>query len=191
MCYEEGAVLGWLLSYVLYYPWVVWAGFMIAGVLFRSPLLLYKSYVSGVGTWLIAWGLGTLLKWPRPPGQECDTSYAFPDVGLHVATVNTLVLLVLIVVTRSGVHYLAIVWFFGWTVLYFVAIFVNHYLTAMQLGFNIASVLMMTSFWSATYLTLVRPIIVSLGYAELSNIGLPVAPAKSARRVVSAGDSPS
>ncbi len=190
VCYEEGDVLGWLLSYVLYYPWAISIGFMIAGHLFKSPLLLYKTYVSNVGTWLYAWGFATLLKWPRPPGQECDTSYAYPDVGLHLASINSLSLLILLALTRRGVGWLSLLWFVGWIVLYYVAIIVNGYMSALQFSFNIASVLALTAFWCATYVVLVRPIATAYGYRDMSNLGEDRAPAFPPPRTIRCEVSP-
>lgn len=177
VCYEEGDVLGWLLSYVLYYPWAITIGFMVAGHLFKNPLLLYKTYVSNAGTWLYAWGFSTLLKWERPPGQECDRSYAYPDVGLHLASINSLSLLILLALTRRGVGWLSLLWFLGWMVLYYVAIVLNGYMSALQFVFNLASVLLLSSFWCATYFVLVRPILAAYGYADHSKLGTDTAPA--------------
>jgi len=164
--------LTYALAWVLLYPYVVWVGFFIAGFVLFSPILMYVSKVSSIGTYLISWGLQVLLDIRRPHHQDCEQSLAVPDTRFVIGVVNILTVLGIVVTTRKSIHPWVVLSFVLATVLYFVAVTVNQYLSPIQFMLSFGLSLSMSAFWIATYGIVVRPILIAWGYRDLSLLGI-------------------
>lgn len=170
-CYDDNDWLEWVFSYVLFYPTIVWGGFFVCGFIFSSPVLLYISKVSGLFTLGVCYGLARLLRFKRPPGQDCAKWYAFPDVPTVVSTVNVLTFLGIVMITRIRIHWSSVLVVGITTLLYFVALYYNHYLTAMQIGMNLGASLIFSAVWITTYALIARPLLLSWNYRDSLLIG--------------------
>lgn len=160
------------LAYVLLYPYIVWGGFFIAGIIFSSPILRYVSWCSSIFTWLVAYGLQKLLTIKRPSHQDCEQTLAVPDLRFVIGVVNILTVSGIVIATRKGIHPSSILFFVGGTILYFIAVNVNNYLTPIQFILNLGFSLVASSFWVSTYTLFVRPILLPRGWLDVSMLGV-------------------
>jgi len=155
---DSGDWLTYLLGFFLLYPYVVWAAIFFISYMVWSPVLMFISKVANPLTWLLAWGLASLIRMKRPAGQDCDLSYALPDRGMLVAVVTMYTGVAIIVCTRRRVSLYSIIVIGIFTVLYLIALNTNGYLTPVQFFMNLGVALALSSLWLALYLVVVRPV---------------------------------
>lgn len=174
-CHDDDWIT-YFAAWLLLWPYMVWAGFFFAGLILSSPVLLYVSKCSSIITFLFCWGLQELLQIPRPSHQECETTLALPDKRMVIGVVNVLTVMGIVVITRKGVHPFALLIVFGSMVLYFFAVNLNGYLSPIQFFFSLGLSLSFSGFWVATYVLLVRPILLYYGWKDVSMLGEERAP---------------
>lgn len=169
---HQGDWFTYFMAWMLLYPYVVWGGFFIAGMIFASPVLTFVSSISSIGTYLLCWGLQELLKVPRHEDNHCDATYALPDRRFVIGVVNVLTVILIVLTTRTNVRSMVIIKFTAATLLYFVAVNTNNYLTPIQFLYSLSLSLSLASMWSATYTLMVRPFLHVYGFKDISLLGI-------------------